>query len=278
MTLKRELEDSQSPIRAWLATHMPGLPKAMRSSWVAAMPAACVVPTPTGQPADVLGHAISERIVWEYTPLAGRATRTVHGSGLLSSRGASKAFIDQLNAVASSRANGDQARTARTACVLGLLDRATRTGLTDETWYVPLLAAKNLDEALASVPAEWAADVATVADLALPQLAHLTGHVIAGPVFAGSNLVDGADADLIIGNTLVEIKAIKPRELKLRDLQQVVAYALLDTDDKYQLSNIAILSARYGTLVTWQLDEIISEASQHQLSLKEARQRMSSSL
>ena len=128
------------------------------------------------------------------------------------------------------------------------------------------------------MPAEWADDVATVADLALPQLAHLTGHVIAGPVFAGSNLVDGADADLIIGNTLVEIKAIKPRELKLRDLQQVVAYALLDTDDEYQLSNIAILSARYGTLVTWQLDEIISEASQHQLSLKEARQRMSSSL
>ena len=248
----------------------------MRSTWGAAIPAACVAPTPTGQPADVLGHAISERIIWEHTPLVTGLKPAVHGAPLLASRGASKTFINQLNAVASSRANGDQVRAARTACVLGLLDRATRAASTDEPWYEPLLTAKSLEEALASVPAEWAADVATVANLAMPQLAHLTGPVIPAPVFVGSGLVGGADADLIIGNTLVEIKAIKPRELKLRDLQQVVCYSLLDTDDHYQLDSIAILAARYGVLVPWQLEELINKAGD--ISLKEARELMATSL
>lgn len=255
---------------------MPGLAKAMRATWGAAMPAACVAPTPTGQPADVLGHAISERIIWEHTPLAKGLKPSVHGARLLASRGASTTFISQLNAVASSLPRGDQVRIARTACILGLLDRATRTDLTDEPWYEPLLTAKSLDEGLASVPAEWVADVATVADLALPQLAHLTGPVIPAPVFVGSDLVNGADADLIIGNALVEIKAIKPRELKLRDLQQVVCYSLLDTDDQYQLDSIAILSARYGVLVTWQLEELINKAAD--ISLKEARRLMATAL
>lgn len=208
--------------------------------------------------------------------MAGEPFPSVLGANLLASMGASKTFLNQLNVVASKPPTGDPLRTAKTACLIGLLDRAYRTKRVEETWYEPLLTAKTLDEVLASVPAVWAADVAAVADLALPQLTHLSGSVIAGPVFAGSNLVDGADGDLIIGSTLVEIKAINPRDLRLRDLQQVVCYALLDTDDKYELSSIAILSARYGVLVTWQLDELLHEAGD--ISLKEARRLMATAL
>jgi len=190
--------------------------------------------------------------------------------------GASQTFINQLRAIAAAPPKGDPLVTARTACILGLLDRATRSGRAEEPWYGPLLTSEALDEALASVPDAWAADVAAVADLALPQLAHLAGTVIPAPIFKGSRLVDGADADLIIGSTLVEIKAIGSPDLRLRDLHQVVCYALLDTDDQYQLTSIAVLSARFGVLVTWQLEELINEAGQ--LSLKEARALLTTAL
>jgi mersacidin/lichenicidin family type 2 lantibiotic len=218
----------------------------MRLSWRAALPAksSALSPVPAGHPADVLGHAISERIVWEYTPPAGRSQQTVRGAHLLTSMGAGQTFIDQLGPAAASPPKNDHLRTARTACLLGLLDRATRTGRADEPWYEPLFTAKDLDEALASVPDIWAADVAAVTALALPQLAHLAGPIIPAPIFTGSGLVGGAAADLIIGSTLVEIKAIGSPELNLRDLHQVVCYALLDSHDQYELTSIAILSAR----------------------------------
>jgi len=56
--------------------------------------------------------------------------------------------------------------------------------------------------------------------------------------------VGAADADLIIASALVEIKATGSPELKLRDLQQVVCYALLDTDDHYQLVRKWKMTAR----------------------------------
>jgi len=97
----------------------------------------------------------------------------VHGAHFLRSRGVAPTLIDQLNTVAAAPPKGDPLRIARTACILGLFDRAMRSGRVDEPWYEPLFTAKDLDEALASVPVEWAADVAVVADLALPRLAHL---------------------------------------------------------------------------------------------------------
>ena len=277
MTLSRELQDPRSPLRVWLATSLPGLATAMRPAWRAALlPATLTVPAPVGHPAVVLGHAINERIVWEHSPLAYGHPPAVRGARVLTSMGATRTFIDQLVIEAASKPTGDPLRTARTACILGLVDRAYRSGRVDEPWYPPLLTAKDLDEALASIPAEWAVDVAAVANLALPQLAHLTGHPIPGPDFTGSGLVGGADGDLILGSTLVEIKAIKSPDLALRYAQQLACYALLDTDDEYELASIAILSARFGVLVTWQLEELINEAGK--LSLREARGLLAAAL
>ena len=277
MTLSSELNDPLSPIRVWLATTLPGLAAASRPRWrEALLPANLSAPAPLGQPTDILGHAINERIVWEHSPLAYGYPSTVRGARVLSSMGASRPFIDQLVIAAASKPTGDPLRTARTACILGLFDRATRRDPAAEPWYESLLTAKDLDEALASVPGPWAVDVDAVADLALPQLAHLTGPVYPGPGFDGSRLVKGADGDLIIGSTLIEIKATKSPDLSLRYIHQVVCYALLDTADEFQLTSIAILSARYGVLVTWHLDELLKEAGQ--LSLEEARGLLANAL
>jgi hypothetical protein len=145
------------------------------------LPATLSLPAPVGHPAVVLGHAISERFVWEHSLLVFGQRSTLSGASLLASMGASRTLIDQLVTAAASPPTGDRLRAARTACLIGLADRAYRSGRVDEPWYEPLFTAKDLDEALASVPAAWAIDVAALADLALPQLAHLTGPVYPGP-------------------------------------------------------------------------------------------------
>ena len=78
------------------------------------------------------------------------------------------------------------------------------------------------------------------------------------PTFgAGSSLVRGADADLIIDNTLIDIKVTKNLKLDRRHINQVLGYYLLsliggvnsNPDDK-PIENIGIYFARHGELLT----------------------------
>lgn len=78
---------------------------------------------------------------------------------------------------------------------------------------------------------------------------------ICGPSFAGSRAVGGADADLIVGNCLYDIKTrVKPRESLVDDLRQLIGYALLDWDNEY---------ARQAVYVTWPLSPLIAECAGH---------------
>jgi Fe-S-cluster formation regulator IscX/YfhJ len=79
-----------------------------------------------------------------------------------------------------------------------------------------------------------------------------------GPTFAGSRLVGGADADLIAGTLLVDVKAtVDPRRAKKSDLQQLIGYALLDFDDGYALDEVGFFYARHGVLVSWPLSDLL---------------------
>jgi len=73
----------------------------------------------------------------------------------------------------------------------------------------------------------------------------------------GSILVGGADADLIIDNTLIDIKSTKNLELERRDLNQILGYYILSliggVNNKPQdkpIEKIGIYFARYGELWT----------------------------
>ena len=80
------------------------------------------------------------------------------------------------------------------------------------------------------------------------------------PKFKDSLLVDGADADLIVGRNLIEIKSDRDRFRSAR-IRQVLAYALLDSSGVFQLTECSIYLARWGKLLTWNLDELISQMS-----------------
>jgi len=242
------------------AEHLPRLAAVMRSTWKPALQGLEPIRAPEGEPADVLGHAISERLVWNRSPLSSPASPLL-GATQLVHAGASPTVVAELDSLAQRQAPENTDNAARAAVLIGLLDRACRTGSAlAEPWYDPLMAATTLYEVLAAVPDAWVADVRAVTGLSGPALASPSGPVIPGPTFTGSVAVGGADADVIIGTTMVEIKATGAADLRLRDAQQVIGYALLDFDDIYTLSRAALLSARYGRLVTWDLvDGLVGE-------------------
>lgn len=82
-----------------------------------------------------------------------------------------------------------------------------------------------------------------------------------GPVFKASQLCS-ADADIISGGLLLDLKTrlgtknsrgLRYDSLSLEDLYQVLAYALFNHSDSYEIDSIGIYSGRYGNLMTWEL-------------------------
>lgn len=72
-------------------------------------------------------------------------------------------------------------------------------------------------------------------------------------------LVGGADADLIAGSCLVEIKTTIHRRPPPRDVFQMLGYVLLDFDDRYGLDEIAYWSARHAAIVTVPVTDVVDD-------------------
>jgi hypothetical protein len=76
------------------------------------------------------------------------------------------------------------------------------------------------------------------------------------PVFPFSS---GADCDLLIGNTLIEIKTTKFSEMKQYYYQQLLGYYLLNLTDKIhhrEIDQLGVYFSRHGYLWTIPLEEI----------------------
>jgi hypothetical protein len=105
----------------------------------------------------------------------------------------------------------------------------------------------------------------------LPVLALRIGTWAIGPTFIGSELLH-ADADLVAGRMLLELKTSAKRlSLGIRDLFQLIGYALLDFTNEYRLDSIAIFSARYGYLATWPLQRILEDLAGEPVDLQATR-------
>lgn len=269
MTLKNLLDDPTSPLRLALKEHLPRLAPTMRATWKPAMTGREVLAAPDGAPADVLGHAIHERLVWTRAPLV-TAEESLKGAYQLLQNDASPALLEELHDLARRPAADNSPDTAGAAALIGMMDQVYRYPLAlAEPIYQTVFTARGLDEAIAGLPQPWVADITAVTAASGPLLADLTGPATPGATFTGSSAVGGADADLIVGTTLVEIKAVRTTDLRLRDAQQLIVYALLDVDDQYALTHAALLSARYAQVVTWDLGELLDRAGQ--TTLQQAR-------
>lgn len=81
----------------------------------------------------------------------------------------------------------------------------------------------------------------------------------ANPVFAGSALVGGADADWIIGSSLIDCKVTQhPTIPRLREfIRQLLGYVMLDSDDSLSLRHVGIWLPRQRKTYMWSLTQLL---------------------
>lgn len=77
-----------------------------------------------------------------------------------------------------------------------------------------------------------------------------------GPTFSASGWIGGADADLIDGGCLIDVKCVAKPSSPTKFVRQVIAYALLDVENAYDLDSVGIYLARRGILWKIRLDDI----------------------
>lgn len=90
--------------------------------------------------------------------------------------------------------------------------------------------------------------------------------VALNPTFGkGSELVGGADADLIIDDKLIEIKTTKKLELNRKHLNQLIGYFVLykinneridKLRKKISINELGMYFSRYGLLFTFKIDDV----------------------
>ena len=85
-------------------------------------------------------------------------------------------------------------------------------------------------------------------------------HVL-NPQFEGSADVGGADGDIIIDGTLLDIKTTVTQNIELKWLHQLFGYVLLDYSDSYQISAVGLYMTRQGILFRWELEDAIERLS-----------------
>jgi hypothetical protein len=89
---------------------------------------------------------------------------------------------------------------------------------------------------------------ASISDLAALRTRTGISAIVPGPCFAGSADVGGADADLIVGDFLLEIKTNgRPANTATQSLRQLLGYLLL----AYGIRSVGIYYTRHGQLIQW---------------------------
>jgi hypothetical protein len=79
------------------------------------------------------------------------------------------------------------------------------------------------------------------------------------PGFSGAHLVDGADGDWVIGDTLVDCKVTSHFTVtKLREyMVQLLGYVMLDQADEIRIRRIALWFPRQRALQVWSLNDLL---------------------
>jgi len=98
-------------------------------------------------------------------------------------------------------------------------------------------------------------------------------RMLLNPTFGrGSDLVDGADADLVIDDLLVEIKTLKKSALHAGTIRQLVGYAVLANtygvmgDTGTPITRLGVWYARSGEFISWDLDEVCDAEGQREVA------------
>lgn len=112
----------------------------------------------------------------------------------------------------------------------------------------------------ALVAAADVSDLAAIAEQVAQDSADLrvAGPLLLGQTFALSGALGGADADIIAGRTLIDLKGgASERIIRKRDIHQLAGYALADIDDEHRLDTVSIHALRWRTRWSISLQSLV---------------------
>jgi hypothetical protein len=196
-------------------------------------------------------------------------------------------FLKQVSPIGSRLGPDEEATLNRFCYALALFEECYRSRLwrnsplaplvldgwvDDGVWWplpgrgprlAPLALGDCVDELLRVPPAEVIADLCALsfafADAASDLIA-LRDRTVLSPAFRGSELVEGADADLIVDGCLYDLKTSKQPGLNRQTVYQLIGYVLLDFDDEYKIDSVGLYRARVPVAIRWELAELLATA------------------
>jgi hypothetical protein len=98
-------------------------------------------------------------------------------------------------------------------------------------------------------------------------------HVVSDPIFDRSNDLGGADADVIIDGTLLELKTVRTPVLNKITVWQILGYLLADTTDRAQIREVGWYFSRHGYLWRLPVEELLARLHGGNLDLTSAREQ-----
>lgn len=179
--------------------------------------------------------------------------------------------LESVNPVGRTLSRAAEDELNRHCYVLALLEQFYRVGRAVNSPILALPDSSGVRELL------------TLADPWLQDLRHLSraffrafGALIAqphvlNPTFAGSGVIGGADADFVVGRSLIEVKTTIDPVLRSILLWQILGYVLLDFDDHFHIDEVGVYMSRQALLVRWPLQTFMEQLAGRPMDLATAR-------
>ena len=303
MSLTSEL-NRRSPVSQFIRSHFPNIPKIVRAENKQAAGTEPILAPAGTAPRTLadLGMATDYRIRFNYPEMDLEATKARQAGALLeffvnTERPLPDPSQDIYEVVPGHILDGffyelknfltlvrpdqevlnpsDEATLCRYCYIMAMMEEGLRSGVI----HAGLMWQPRDVAEFISKPPEWILDdIAAQNALYREAMAEfLNQPATLNPTFKGSADVDGADADLIVGGCLIELKSSR-RNLASKDLYQAIGYCLLDYEDEHGINALAVYRSRHGINHCWEIDDFLIQAMQRPELLTSVRDKLRQTL
>lgn len=297
-SLTAMIANRQSPVSQWMRERFPDATPLLRE--VRNHAGAIAIEPPEGTALGTQGAAIDWWIRFLLAPGMPGLKTAVKGLDRLEGLPAYEAAKPMFMSVTGMSVNGTSSTTfdqplhplrdlnrhddefqARTCYALALLTEFYRASIANSR-LLSITNGRRPQELLDLATPGEVTDLIAMRDSArrifLPRLPK--GRVHTGPTFEGSRDL-AADADLIAGGTLIELKSTRggraradgtrPPRIEPDDLHQLIGYVLMDYSDAYAIDEVGLYLIRYEYFVTWPVDWFLASAAGRHVDLAQTR-------
>jgi hypothetical protein len=277
VTLTHELAQRDSPVRRFFEEEFPAANfREISKAWYAEVRHAEIVcPPPPGVAAGTVGTAFDYRARMCWAPIefgktvAALGARVAAKFGNADLRTLALSVGQELEALAPEArrvepSDPGEVRVCQCCYVLALFEQFFRSlAARTASPLLDLPVTADIETILALAPLPAVTDIARMTEILCgrqPRLLDLPARL--NPTFAGSAQIGGADADLIVDRTLIELKTTRQDRFERVDhIYQLLGYILLDYSEHFELDAIGVYLARRGVLVTWNISTLVSSCS-----------------